>query len=117
MLEGGGPSAPLTTRSSARSISSNPNRNGLDNEGTRDITKSSRSDFEGPLRRPIFGRPTACRPVTANMGMICAGFKRGREPAETAQINRDPHEDNLPAIRFFGPLWPWPGNNLHIQVE
>src|ERR1700744_1023104 len=68
MLEGGEPSAPLTTRSSTRSISSNPSRNGLDNEGTRDISKPSRSDFEGPLRRPIFGRPADCHPVNKQYG-------------------------------------------------
>src|ERR1700739_4888818 len=35
ILYGGYPSAPLTTRSSTRSISSNPRRNGLDSVGTR----------------------------------------------------------------------------------
>src|SRR5258708_37513474 len=53
ILYGGYPSAALATRSSARSISSKPSRNGLDNDGTRAmISKSYDSDFVGPLRHP-----------------------------------------------------------------
>jgi hypothetical protein len=50
------------------------------------------------------------------MGMICGAFKRveirGKYPSSRGGL-----EDNLPAIRFFGPLWPWPGYDLDIQVE
>ena len=53
-----------------------PSRNGLDNEGTRDITKSSRSDFEGPLRRPIQPAGRLAVRSIGNMGVIWGGFKR-----------------------------------------
>src|SRR5215471_3145081 len=53
ILYGGYPSAAFATRSSARSISSKPSRNGLDNDGTRAmISKSYDSDFVGPFRHP-----------------------------------------------------------------
>ncbi len=44
----GYPSAALVTRSSTRSISSNPKRKGLDNEGIRDISKPFQATLTGP---------------------------------------------------------------------
>src|SRR5262245_29830282 len=64
ILYGGYPSAALATRSSARSISSKPSRNGLDNDGTRAmISKPYDSDFVGPWRRPADRRSTWTSPV------------------------------------------------------
>src|ERR1700730_3746574 len=67
MLYGGYPSAPLTTRSSARSISSNPRRNGLDNEGTRDIF------LQSPLEATL-----KFRALAAPHGERTAGLSSGR---------------------------------------
>src|ERR1700730_16294018 len=58
ILYGGQPSAALDTRSSARSISSNPSRNGLDKDGTRDmVSKPSQATLTGALSAPLKGPP------------------------------------------------------------
>src|SRR6266567_7784470 len=75
------PSAPLTTRSSARSISSNPSRNGLDNEGTRDIFLQSPLEatlkFQGPCGAPG-NRLADCPPVNSQYGHDSTGVQAPR---------------------------------------
>src|ERR1700730_15009518 len=78
MLYGGYPSAPLTTRSSARSISSNPSRNGLDNEGTRDIFLQSPLEATlnfRALAAPQGDRLVDCRPVNSQYGHDLGGVQ------------------------------------------
>src|SRR5258708_15964727 len=78
ILYGGYPSAAFATRASARSISSKPSRNGLDNDGTRAmISKSYNSDFVGPFRHP--GLPEVHLDIPRRPALIWAtGVERAR---------------------------------------
>jgi hypothetical protein len=61
----------LATRSSARSIWSKPMRNGLDNDGTRDIFKAlALSDFDGAQLAPPQTGNSFADPNAPNMGLL-----------------------------------------------
>src|SRR5262249_3788833 len=75
----------------ARSISSNPKRNGLDNVGTRDIPKSSRSDFEGPLRHPM--QPMSLLP--AGHDRIWGRFAEGSSASEIRNNRPQPSQNEV----------------------